>query len=518
VTDEPAPSAEPHLDGKTDIIAPPGEANPEALVGHSVKGFRLDAVLGQDGFSVVYRGEQIALRRQVAVRVLKSEFGADLQRIQDFLEAGRAAASLLHPGLVKVYDVGSTEEGVHLIAREFVPGTTLARRLVEGPLPQEETIRMGVELARALEYAHANDHIHGCVAPEAVLFDAEGTARLVGGGHRIRLEPGWPETKEEVAEVLCQPPEQILDGTRDARVDVYALGAVLYMSLTGMPPYPADLLASAVRDAKSVTRAELRSALPTLHADLANLVEEMIALMPEERPGSMTEVREDLEGIEFAAAEQGNASPEEIVLRKTRELGPADRRRYRRLRTDMDVAIAPREATHETASYFLSKASNLGENGAFVTTSKPMPVGSFVDLEFTLAGKGSRVKVFGVVRWIERQKEGGGMGVQFLEVSTTDRKNLRAYVDDQISEEMSRVLTSSQLHRAILKHTMRNFGNELTVKDFASVTGAGRQLLLRALKDFTRFGLLRLNGDRLEAVQPESLKLLHALEDALMAH
>ncbi len=518
MTEQPDSSANSQLDGKTDIIAPPEAETPESLIGHSIKGFRLDAVLEQDAFSVIYKGEQIALRRQVAVRVLKREYGTDVARIQDFLEAGRTAARLLHPHLVKVYDVGSTDEGVHLIAREYVPGRTLAARVAEGPLPQEEAIRLGLELARALEYIHGHECIHGCVGPETVLFDEDGSARLAGCGHRRRLEPGIPETGEELADLIAEPPEQILEGVRDPRVDIYGLGVCLYLALTGQPPYPPELLASAVKDAKSVTRAELRSSLPTMQSDFANLVEEMIALLPEERPAEMTGIREDLEGIEIAIVEGGGQSPEEVVLRKTRELGPADRRRYRRLRTEMEVAIAPREATQETASYFLSKASNLGENGAFVTTSKPMPVGSFVDLEFTIAGKGSRVKVFGVVRWIERKKEGAGMGVQFLEVSTTDRKNLRAYVDDQISEEMSRVLTQSQLHRAILKHTMRNFGNELGVKDFASVTGAGRQLLIRALKDFTRFGLLRLSGDRLECIQPESLKLLHSLEDALMAH
>ncbi|HVU40940.1 MAG TPA: serine/threonine-protein kinase [Xanthobacteraceae bacterium] len=198
--------------------------------------------LGRGGMGVVYRARQISLDRIVALKmVLRGDMAsaADLAR---FRTEAEAAARLDHPGIVPVYEVGDFE-GQPYFTMKYVEGTTLARRLAEGPLTARETAQLLAPVARAIHYAHSRGVLHRDLKPSNILIDAEGRPHVSDFGLAKRVEAEMNLTLSGA--ILGTPahmaPEQAA-GTRGKlgpTSDVYSLGTILYQMLTGRPPFQA---------------------------------------------------------------------------------------------------------------------------------------------------------------------------------------------------------------------------------------------------------------------------------------
>src|ERR1700736_3095053 len=197
----------------------------DLAVGSELIGYRIEAVLGQGGMSVVYLAEDLRLRRRVALKLLAPALAQDEAFRERFLVESELAASLDHPNVVPIYAAGEAD-GRLFIAMRYVEGSDLKELLREGPLSAERTVDLCAQVAAALDFAHERGLVHRDVKPSNVLVDGRGHAYLADFGLTRRLaeprvaEPGLFGTIDYVA------PELIRGEDVDGRADVYSLACL----------------------------------------------------------------------------------------------------------------------------------------------------------------------------------------------------------------------------------------------------------------------------------------------------
>ena len=218
--------------------------------------YRLDAVIGQGGMAIVYRGYDLLLRRQVAVKVLRPQQAADQTFVQHFYEEARAAAKLSHPNIVNTYDVGEVD-GSHYIVEEFVAGETLATLISrEGKLPEAAAVRYARQICLALGAAHRADLLHRDIKPSNVLITPDDTVRVTDFGIARAANAATLTGVEAIMGSIpyCSP-EQLSGTALAPSADLYSLGVVLFEMVTGRQPYTAET-------ALGVAMAHVNSSIP----------------------------------------------------------------------------------------------------------------------------------------------------------------------------------------------------------------------------------------------------------------
>jgi serine/threonine-protein kinase PknK len=261
----------------------------------SVDGYTDLQRIGHGGSSRVYRAQQTAFGRQVALKVLTSDAIDDENAARQFTrEALTLGPMSAHPNIVTVLDAGTSRDGEPYIALELYERGTYAERVAKGQLPLAEVLRVGVKIASALETAHQQGLVHKDIKPENILISRFeepaladfGVASFIG---RETLSSSGLTIRHAAPEVLDDEPASIAS-------DIYSLGSTLYTLLAGTPPFPEKqigaLMQRIMRDPPPPIR---RMDLP---APLVRLVLAMLAKRPADRPVSAAEVARQLRATE----------------------------------------------------------------------------------------------------------------------------------------------------------------------------------------------------------------------------
>jgi eukaryotic-like serine/threonine-protein kinase len=262
-------------------------------------GYELEAVIGQGGMGVVHRARQLGLDRRVALKTVAAGRDASPHVIERFRREFEAVASLNHPAIVPIYDVG-VREGVPFYAMELLEGGSLADRLAAGPLSIPEAVTLVERLARAVHYAHGQGIIHRDLKPSNILFDADGSAKVADFGLAKRLDADPAAAATLTSQILGTPsymaPEQAAGRPEGvgAAVDVHALGAILFECVAGRPPFqassPLETL-ELIRTAEPPNPTRFR---PDLPADLRTICLTCLEKEPARRYGSAASLADDL--------------------------------------------------------------------------------------------------------------------------------------------------------------------------------------------------------------------------------
>ncbi len=217
----------------------------ELSAGDEFAGYRIEGRLGRGGMGILYLAVEPGLERRVALKLIAPEAAADEVFARRFAEESRIAASIEHPNVVPIYAAGE-EDGVPFIAMRYVSGSDLSRRLVrEGRLEPARAAALIAQVGNGLDAIHAAGLVHRDVKPANVLLSGEEEAEHAyitdfGVARNVATESGLTQTGRFVGTLDYVAPEQISGGRVDARVDVYALGCLLFKLLTGEVPFPRD--------------------------------------------------------------------------------------------------------------------------------------------------------------------------------------------------------------------------------------------------------------------------------------
>jgi YVTN family beta-propeller protein len=206
--------------------------------GTLVVDYRIEAVLGRGGMSVVYLAEDLRLKRHVALKLLMPTLAEDARFRERFLSESELAASIDHANVIPIYEAGEAD-GQLYIAMRYVEGSDLKARLGDGPLTDEEAVAVAAQVGGALDAAHERGLVHGDVKPSNVLIDGQGHVYLADFGLTKRLgdERSAAGDGQLMGTIDYVAPEQIRGDQVDGRADIYSLGCLLYECLTGRQPF-----------------------------------------------------------------------------------------------------------------------------------------------------------------------------------------------------------------------------------------------------------------------------------------
>jgi serine/threonine protein kinase len=294
------------------------------MAGTRIGHYEILRLLGQGGMGQVYLAEDQDLRRRVALKVLHAPLAAQPPLVARMLNEARAASALRHPAFVTVYDWGHTEDGAPYFTMELLDGQSLEQRLAAGPLPIEECLRIGEQMADGLTAAHALSIVHRDLKPSNIFLVARPDAMggplvklldfgVVKLGTDLMVQGSETQTGQLLGTPLYMSPEQCL-GRKDVdyRADLYAFAAVLFQMACGRPPFVVSGFGELINLQINGTPPRLASLRPEVPAALDAIVARALAKRPEDRPRDAAEIgqalAESAAQLRRAAADTGSGN------------------------------------------------------------------------------------------------------------------------------------------------------------------------------------------------------------------
>jgi tRNA A-37 threonylcarbamoyl transferase component Bud32 len=352
------------------------------LVGKKLKDFFVLRRLGRGAMAEVYLAQQLSLGRQIALKVLNEDLARDPNYVRRFHHEARAAAALVHAGIVQIYEVGE-DQGVHYIAQEYVPGRNLGEvAQTSGSLSPQLTLDVLRQVAAALSKASSEGIVHRDIKPENIMlarsFEVKvadfGLARVQGDGGanftQIGVTMGTP---------LYMSPEQIEGRELDSRSDIYSLGVTAYHMLAGQPPFTGDTpLAVAVQHLNNMPP-PLTSRRPDVPPRLAQVVERMMAKKPADRFSDPAELLAELHAVAAEGAQQGwAAKPDYTALSEMLQAADLRSAATTRLEELMKTTAmsSPKQTSWRWATAALLASFLLGLTIAAVTRPRSLLAGA----------------------------------------------------------------------------------------------------------------------------------------------
>ncbi|WP_068616778.1 Stk1 family PASTA domain-containing Ser/Thr kinase [Paenibacillus tuaregi] len=267
------------------------------MIGHELGGrYQIIERIGGGGMALVYKAQDILLGRNVAIKVLRQQFVHDEEFIRRFRREAQSAASLSHPNVVSIYDVGQEDE-IHYIVMEYIEGQNLNEIIKErAPLQVDEAVRIATQICDALDHAHHNQIIHRDIKPHNILIGRNGRVKVTDFGiARAVSSTTITQTGSVVGSVHYFSPEHAKGVVTGEKSDLYSLGIVLYEMLTSKLPFLGESPISVALKHLQESFEEPRLVNPLIPQSVENIILKSMRKNPNERYQSAKEMLRDLE-------------------------------------------------------------------------------------------------------------------------------------------------------------------------------------------------------------------------------
>ena len=457
------------------------------MIDETISHFRVTEKLGAGGMGVVYKAVDLRLDRPVALKFLPDNMVQDSQALERFRREARAASALNHPGICTIYDIGE-QDGRGFIAMEFIDGKTLSSHIHRKALPLEETLKLGIQIAEALDTAHAEGIIHRDIKPANIFVTKRGQAKVLDFGLAKLVPKGvakaHPDSASEVPDSTSivgiisgtpsyMSPEQVRGDNLDARTDIFSLGLLLYEMATGRQAFSGDTGGKIIEAVLTRPPIPARNINPDISPRLEEIINKALHKDRDQRYQHAADIRTDLQLLQRDTdsgtvsgwrAERKNT--ESVLPSTTSHLHSTGKHRARNS-TGQTAALRPKRvfkiidslavlpfenASHDPENEYLSD----GIAGSLINILATVPKLRVIAQSTVFRYKGQRIDPQAVGRELNvravltgRIMQSGGslrIGTELVDVATGSRLWGAQYdrkpgdifaVQDEISNEMS---------------------------------------------------------------------------------
>jgi eukaryotic-like serine/threonine-protein kinase len=321
------------MENPLDYPTPPAEEpvppipRPNDLTGRTLGDFQLVRRLGQGGMGQVYLARQLSLKRQVAVKILRTDLAANMTALQRFQAEAEAVAQITHPNIVQVYAINQADD-LHYMALEYVEGRNLRDYLSrKGPPDAAIAINIMRQIAAALQRAHELGFVHRDIKPENILLTRKGEVKVADFGLSRCFAGEQPlnitQSGVTMGTPLYMSPEQVQGQTVDPRSDIYSFGVTCYHMLAGEPPFKGQAPFEVALQHVQSTPVPLADVRPDLPPELCAIIARMMAKKPDDRYQTAREVLRDLTRIREGSSTLAQAALAQSASSSSTQVHPA---------------------------------------------------------------------------------------------------------------------------------------------------------------------------------------------------
>ncbi len=473
------------------------------MIGQTISHYRIVEQLGAGGMGVVFKAQDSRLERAVALKFLPEKLAQEPQALERFRREARAASALNHPGICTIYDIGE-QDGRAFIAMEFIDGETLRNHIHGKALPVEELLELGIQIAEALDAAHAEGIIHRDIKPANIFVTKRGRAKVLDFG-LAKLVPkgvaladadsgGESTGSTSIAGIISgtpsyMSPEQVRGDALDARTDIFSLGLVLYEMATGRQAFGGGTGGAIIEAVLTRPPVAARSINPDIPPALEAVIEEALHKDRDQRYQHTAELLADLQRLKrdidsggrnqagdstsLLASTAGPVSPAGVSRSRAATQQTGSFRAPRVSKTIDSLAVLPFEnVSRDPENDYLSD----GITGSLINNLATVPKLRVMAQGTVFRYKGRQIDPQAVGRELNvravltgRMMQSGGslrIGTELVDVATGsqlwggqfDRKPGDIFViQDEISSEISGKLrlqlTRAEKKRLVKRHT-----------------------------------------------------------------